>query len=231
MSGQSEAHANDLGTWTCPTTFQYSEYALESIPQNTLNLTPLLIFNLYPQKQTTLLHDNITFPGGFESENTMQNHNHIREKSFVIRIDQNITTTHTPSLEALQYSPQSNFNFSAMKIFNRFRKLLMRLILSLPSRGSSSSSATPQNGDVRFDPPKTSCSSYYSSHSHYNEAIADCIEFFNKSSQEGVLDGRKSSDILVWYIYIYILYGPFGDLRRHKYWFAIYGFAFFFLLA
>ncbi|PON70738.1 hypothetical protein PanWU01x14_077640 [Parasponia andersonii] len=84
-----------------------------------------------------------------------------------------------------------------MKIFNRFRKLLMRLILSLPSRGtSSSSSAMQRNGDVRFDPPKTSCSSYYSSHSHYNEAIADCIEFFNKSSQEGILDGRKSSDVM-----------------------------------
>ncbi|KAK4345151.1 hypothetical protein RND71_035327 [Anisodus tanguticus] len=34
----------------------------------------------------------------------------------------------------------------------------------------------------RPDPPKTSCSSsYYSSTSHYNEAIADCIEFLNKS--------------------------------------------------
>ncbi|XP_062099474.1 uncharacterized protein LOC133805334 [Humulus lupulus] len=89
-----------------------------------------------------------------------------------------------------------------MKIFNRLRKLLMRLILSLPSRAhrsSSTSSATPRYGDVRFDPPKTSCSSYYSSHSHYNEAIADCIEFFNKSSQDGILDDheRKSLDVLV----------------------------------
>ncbi|KAF3446772.1 hypothetical protein FNV43_RR11952 [Rhamnella rubrinervis] len=89
-----------------------------------------------------------------------------------------------------------------MKLFNRFRKLLMRLIFALPSRGSSSSSATPtmtprqRNCDRSFDPPKTSCSSYYSSHSHYNEAIADCIEFFNKSSQDGCLDGRKS-DVMV----------------------------------
>ncbi|EXC00978.1 hypothetical protein L484_016044 [Morus notabilis] len=87
-----------------------------------------------------------------------------------------------------------------MKLFNRFRKLLMRFIFSLPSRRSSSATQgmTPRhrNSD-RFEPPKTSCSSYYSSHSHYNEAIADCIEFFNKSSQEaGIFEGRNS-DILV----------------------------------
>ncbi|KAF4358345.1 hypothetical protein CsatB_008846 [Cannabis sativa] len=82
----------------------------------------------------------------------------------------------------------------------------MRLILSFPSRpqhqhhrSSSTSSATPRNGDVRsFDPPKTSCSSYYSSHSHYNEAIADCIEFFNKSSQDGILYHEQNPlDVLV----------------------------------
>ncbi|XVE56156.1 hypothetical protein DITRI_Ditri03aG0214900 [Diplodiscus trichospermus] len=86
-----------------------------------------------------------------------------------------------------------------MKLFNRFRKFLMRLLFSLPSGGSSSTSsmATKQNNCDRFDPPKTSCSSYYSSHSHFTEAIADCIEFFNKSSsQEWVLDGRKS-DVFV----------------------------------
>ncbi|XWS14469.1 hypothetical protein CRYUN_Cryun35bG0012100 [Craigia yunnanensis] len=82
-----------------------------------------------------------------------------------------------------------------MKLFNRFRKVLMRPLFSLPSGGSSatSSMATNQKNCDRFDPPKTSCSSYYSSHSHYTEAIADCIEFFNKSSQEGILDGRKSN--------------------------------------
>lgn len=89
-------------------------------------------------------------------------------------------------------------SFSAMKLFDRFRKILMRLLFSLPSRGSSSTSGAPsrQKNCDRFEPPKTSCSSYYSSHSHYNEAIADCIEFFNKSSQDGVLDGRKS-DVMV----------------------------------
>lgn len=86
--------------------------------------------------------------------------------------------------------PSVKFNFSAMKLFHRFRKILMRLVFSsVPSRRSSDS--RHQNSD-RFEPPKTSCSSYYSSYSHYNEAIADCIEFFNKSAQEGILDGRKS---------------------------------------
>ncbi|KAE8701899.1 hypothetical protein F3Y22_tig00110505pilonHSYRG00543 [Hibiscus syriacus] len=83
-----------------------------------------------------------------------------------------------------------------MKLFHRFRKFLMRLLFSsLPSGGSSGKSSTAsskQNNSDRFDPPKVSCSSYYSSHSHYTEAIADCIEFFNKSSQEGILEGRKS---------------------------------------
>ncbi|KAK6245530.1 hypothetical protein SCA6_008620 [Theobroma cacao] len=103
---------------------------------------------------------------------------------------------HTPQAQASTLSPK--LNFSAMKLFNRFRKILMRLIFSLPSGGSSgtSSMAPKQTNCDRFDPPKTSCSSYYSSHSHYTEAIADCIEFFNKSSQEGIMDGRKS-DVLV----------------------------------
>ncbi|KAJ6399594.1 hypothetical protein OIU77_020199 [Salix suchowensis] len=93
--------------------------------------------------------------------------------------------------EALCNQPPraSKFNFSAMKLFNRFRKILMRLVFSSPS---TSGMASKQRGCERFDPPKTSCSSYYSSNSHYSEAIADCIEFFNKSSQEGILDGRKS---------------------------------------
>ncbi|GMI76528.1 hypothetical protein like AT1G75717 [Hibiscus trionum] len=83
-----------------------------------------------------------------------------------------------------------------MKLFYRFRKFLMRLLFpSLPSGGSSvksSSVGSNQNNNDRFEPPKVSCSSYYSSHSHYTEATADCIEFFNKSSQEGILEGRKS---------------------------------------
>ncbi|XP_021902526.1 uncharacterized protein LOC110818075 [Carica papaya] len=80
-----------------------------------------------------------------------------------------------------------------MKLFNRFRKIVTRLIFSFPSShhhntsSSSSSGKTRQKNCDRFDLPKTSCSSYYSSHSHYDEAIADCIEFFNKSAQDGRL--------------------------------------------
>lgn len=109
-------------------------------------------------------------------------------ESFVIQVRGCSTST--------SVSPKFS-NFSAMKLFDRFRKILMRLLFSLPSRGSSSSaSGGRQKNCDGFEPPKTSCSSYYSSHSHYNEAIADCIEFFNKSSQDGVLDGRKS-DVMV----------------------------------
>ncbi|XP_020218596.2 uncharacterized protein LOC109801863 [Cajanus cajan] len=85
--------------------------------------------------------------------------------------------------------PHPKLNLSAMKLFQRFRKILMRFVFSVPSRRSSDSRHKVSD---RFEPPKTSCSSYYSSYSHYNEAIADCIEFFNKSAQDGVLDGRKS---------------------------------------
>ncbi|CAJ2675754.1 uncharacterized protein LOC123902041 [Trifolium pratense] len=92
----------------------------------------------------------------------------------------------------------SNFklNFSTMKLINRFRKVLMRFVFPSNSshHRSSADSSRHRNSSERFEPPKTSCSSYYSSYSHYNEAISDCIEFFNK---EGVLDGRKSSDVNV----------------------------------
>ncbi|AES59730.1 hypothetical protein MTR_1g025150 [Medicago truncatula] len=80
-----------------------------------------------------------------------------------------------------------------MKIFHRLRKVLMRFVFSSSHhRSSSRDSSSRHRNSERFEPPKTSCSSYYSSYSHYNEAISDCIEFFNK---EGVLDGRKSSDV------------------------------------
>ncbi|CAN8240072.1 unnamed protein product [Cochlearia groenlandica] len=72
-----------------------------------------------------------------------------------------------------------------MKIFNKLRKILMRIIdFTLPSSSSRRHKNTDLSGDgERFEPPKISCSSsYYSSHVHYSEAIADCIEFFNKSS-------------------------------------------------
>ncbi|KAL4281859.1 hypothetical protein GQ457_03G038190 [Hibiscus cannabinus] len=105
------------------------------------------------------------------------------------------------SIETLQPRASglsSKLNFSAMNLFTRFRKLLMRLLFSLPSAKSAGTSPKQKNCD-RFEPPKTSCSSsYYSSHSHYTEAIADCIEFFNKSSQEVTPSGRNS-DVLDWF--------------------------------
>lgn len=78
-------------------------------------------------------------------------------------------------------------NLSPMRLFDRFRKIIMHFIFSLPSRRHQ----VPRQraGGEHMDPPKTSCSSYhYMPNSHYNEAIADCIEFFNKSSQEATAD-------------------------------------------
>ncbi|KAL5845284.1 hypothetical protein ACOSQ4_011242 [Xanthoceras sorbifolium] len=136
---------------------------------------------------------------------------HQRESFVTIQIKG--TTIATTTSESSQATTTSNKpNFSVMKIFNRFRKILMRLIFSFPSSHGSSASTSSSNMAANYskqktcdrssyDPPKTSCSSYYSSQSHYSEAIADCIEFFNKSSsssseQEGILDGRNS-DVLV----------------------------------
>ncbi|KAK2971457.1 hypothetical protein RJ640_020863 [Escallonia rubra] len=115
-----------------------------------------------------------------------------KREIFVIQVrgDQGLDTATTAS---------SKLNFSAMKVFDRFRRILMRFIFSLPSSKGTQAATGPvlrRKSCDRPDPPKTSCSSYYSSSSHYNEAIADCIEFFNKSSQEEIFDGRKS-DVMV----------------------------------
>ncbi|KAJ7957861.1 F10A5.9 [Quillaja saponaria] len=125
-------------------------------------------------------------------------------ESFVIQVG-NISSCSTEEAIAFNQAPlqtsSSNYlNFSAMKLFHRFRKIIMRLIFSLPSHDGSSgnSSSKKRNCEKSFEPPKTSCSSYYSSHAHYNEAIADCIEFFNKSSQEeGILVDARYSDVTV----------------------------------
>lgn len=80
---------------------------------------------------------------------------------------------------------------SPMKLLDRFRKIIMRFVFSLPSPRHKK--RTSRGERFSADPPKTSCSSYhYSPNSHYNEAIADCIEFFNKSSQEGSFAARNS---------------------------------------
>ncbi|KAG5065134.1 hypothetical protein JHK86_008865 [Glycine max] len=67
--------------------------------------------------------------------------------------------------------PRPKLNLSAMKLFQRFRKIFMRLMFSVPNSRRSKDSKHKVND---------------------REAIADCIEFFNKSAQDGVLDGRKS---------------------------------------
>nr|XP_009768937.1 PREDICTED: uncharacterized protein LOC104219882 [Nicotiana sylvestris] len=74
----------------------------------------------------------------------------------------------------------------------------MRLIF-VSSRSTHTQGAKGGGSCDRPDPPKTSCSSYYySSTSHYNEAIDDCIDFLNKSSQDqGGFTGRKSNVIHV----------------------------------
>lgn len=78
---------------------------------------------------------------------------------------------------------------SSMKLFTKFRKILMKLIFTLPSSSSSATVRRHKNavhsgdGCERLETPKISCSnSYYSSHSHYTEAISDCIDFFNRTS-------------------------------------------------
>ncbi|OWM74986.1 uncharacterized protein LOC116215477 [Punica granatum] len=129
----------------------------------------------------------------------MQNPPHQRSESFVIQVITREGDRQEPPPQRAAGHPRSppSSNFSSMKIFNRFRKIIMRLVFSLPSSRGPSSGTSRGGGssDYKPEPPKTSCSSYYSSHSHYNEAIADCIEFFNKSSQEGWLSEGRKSDV------------------------------------
>ncbi|KAI3460394.1 hypothetical protein Pfo_017057 [Paulownia fortunei] len=89
-----------------------------------------------------------------------------------------------------------------MKLLDRFRRIILGFIFPLPARDGSPAAAAAaprrRSCDGVAELPKTSCSSYYySSDSHYNEAIADCIEFFNKSSQDVVFSARKSEVIMV----------------------------------
>lgn len=80
-----------------------------------------------------------------------------------------------------------------MKLFSKFRKILMKIIFIVPSSSSSATvrrhktTTDSRSGGERLETPKISCSnSYYSSQSHYSEAISDCIDFFNKSSVNDV---------------------------------------------
>ncbi|CAI0382724.1 unnamed protein product [Linum tenue] len=80
-----------------------------------------------------------------------------------------------------------------MKIFNRFRKLLVRLLFSVGEKKGGDNYPAAAAAGERADPPKTSCSSYYSTQLHYSEAIADCIEFLNKAA--GSPDGPAAGSI------------------------------------
>ncbi|KAL6952413.1 hypothetical protein U1Q18_005970 [Sarracenia purpurea var. burkii] len=129
-----------------------------------------------------------------------------QRESFVIQVRSSSAGSEGFQADQTRASPHRNLNFSAMKLFDRFRKIVIRFIIfSLPSSSSIRSRATSESVpwrrscDRRPDTPKASFSggsSYYSSISHYNEAISDCIEFFNKSSQEGIFCASKS-DLVV----------------------------------
>ncbi|CAA7031728.1 unnamed protein product [Microthlaspi erraticum] len=84
---------------------------------------------------------------------------------------------------------------SSMKLFTKFRKILTKLIFTFPSSSATvrrRKTANSSNGCERLETPKISCSnSYYSSHSHYSEAISDCIDFFNKSSIDSLSHQRE----------------------------------------
>ncbi|CAA0841181.1 Unknown protein [Striga hermonthica] len=95
-----------------------------------------------------------------------------------------------------------------MKLLDKLQRMLMRFILlrRLPARGGRAPQAAVEKGgtarrrscDRSADTPKVSCSSYYySSNSHYNEAIADCIEFFNRSSQDDGVFSARNPDVIV----------------------------------
>lgn len=128
-----------------------------------------------------------------------------QRESFVIQVRGSSAEISSENFQ----SSNKLINFSAMKLFDRFRKIVLRFVFPIPTSGrrrpnraQGTMASGPGSGQRRRscdrpDPPKTSCSSYYSSSSHYNEAIADCIEFFNKSSQDqGIFSGRKS-DVIV----------------------------------
>ncbi|KAK1362308.1 hypothetical protein POM88_046782 [Heracleum sosnowskyi] len=133
-------------------------------------------------------------------------YNRSQRESFVIQvkdIKQHPCSQNPP--EPAHSGSSLKFNFSSMKIFNRFRRILMGFVFPFPSstshrssRRTACESSFPRRSSCdRSEAPKTSCSSsYYSSNSHYDEAISDCIEFFNKSSQEDVFDA-KFSDLMV----------------------------------
>lgn len=114
-------------------------------------------------------------------------HLNIHSDSFTIHINEPFDHHH---LYLDHHHNHNNKTFigssSSMKLFTKFRKILMKIVFNLPSSSATLSREKPAdfgNGCERLETPKISCSnSYYSSQSHYTEAISDCIDFFNKSS-------------------------------------------------
>ncbi|KAH7692565.1 hypothetical protein IHE45_01G075000 [Dioscorea alata] len=82
-----------------------------------------------------------------------------------------------------------------VRLIGGFRSIFMCLFSFSSSRKPP---AAPQRWtNDRIELPKTSCSSSrYSVDSHYDEAISDCIEFFNKSSQDTRLSVHKIDDFV-----------------------------------
>ncbi|KAJ0247763.1 Uncharacterized protein HA466_0161780 [Hirschfeldia incana] len=106
-----------------------------------------------------------------------------------------------------QHHNHSNKTFigfsSSMKLFSKFRKILMKIIFIVPSSSSSATvrrhktTTDSRSGGERLETPKISCSnSYYSSQSHYSEAISDCIDFFNKSSVSNMSHQEREDKIV-----------------------------------
>ncbi|CAN4093978.1 unnamed protein product [Withania somnifera] len=116
----------------------------------------------------------------------------IQIESFFILVSENFQSSQATT------RPCSNklINFSAMKLFDRFRKIVMRFVFPVPTNDDGVRAGLRRRSCYLPDPPKTSCSSYYSSTCHYNEAIAD-IEFFNKSSQDQGTFSCRKSDVIV----------------------------------
>ncbi|KAK8944677.1 hypothetical protein KSP39_PZI007841 [Platanthera zijinensis] len=76
-------------------------------------------------------------------------------------------------LRRIKPKRESSLSIWCSKLFRRFREALLS---SLPILQQ------PTPHQIESDLPKSSCSSYISPpNSHYDEAIADCIEFLNKS--------------------------------------------------
>ncbi|KAK1262005.1 hypothetical protein QJS04_geneDACA001115 [Acorus gramineus] len=105
-------------------------------------------------------------------------------ESFVVQVredDQEQTTT-----------AKGKVNLWSVKLINSFRKILMCFLFPRPSRETL---VPRRRVSDRPEPAKTSCSSYqYMFDSHYPEAIADCIEFINRSSQDTVSSGSSNSN-------------------------------------